>query len=59
MIDTVPFQMYKKAGYKIVKQDSILIWLSLQRRKYLMCKELPPLVEPQSDNSDSEDDPFW
>lgn len=53
MIDTIPFQMYKKAGYRVVQTDSILIWLTLQRRKYLMCKELPPLVDLQQDNSDS------
>jgi len=33
--------MYRKAGYIIVQTDSILVWLSLQKRKYLMSKELP------------------
>ncbi|WVZ12988.1 hypothetical protein V8G54_017518 [Vigna mungo] len=41
MIDEAPFKMYTKADYKIVKTDSILVLLMLQRRKYLMCKELP------------------
>ncbi|KAG9448765.1 hypothetical protein H6P81_008730 [Aristolochia fimbriata] len=41
MVDTAPFQMYVKAGYKVVKTDSILAWLMLQRRKHLMQKSLP------------------
>lgn len=41
MIDVAPFNMYIKAGYHIVKTDSILILLMLQRRKHLMCKKLP------------------
>ncbi|KAJ1271395.1 hypothetical protein BS78_06G125600 [Paspalum vaginatum] len=41
IIDQVPFNMYRKAGYNIVQTDSILVWLSLQKRKYLMSKELP------------------
>ncbi|XP_047168484.1 uncharacterized protein LOC124837220 [Vigna umbellata] len=41
MIDEAPFKMYTKADYKIVKTDSILVLLMLQRRKHLMCKELP------------------
>lgn len=41
IIDQVPFNMYTKAGYSIVQTDSILVWLSLQKRKYLMSKELP------------------
>ncbi|TVU14131.1 hypothetical protein EJB05_37578, partial [Eragrostis curvula] len=41
IIDQVPFNMYKKAGYNIVQTDSILVWLSLQKRKHLMSKELP------------------
>ncbi|XP_015691834.2 uncharacterized protein LOC107304048 [Oryza brachyantha] len=40
IIDQVPFNMYRKAGYNIVQTDSILIWLSLQKRKHLMSKEL-------------------
>ncbi|XP_034699520.1 uncharacterized protein LOC117924897 [Vitis riparia] len=46
MIDVAPFNMYTKAGYKIVKTDSILILLALQRRKHLMCKKLPVLDNP-------------
>uniref|UniRef100_A0ACD5URB5 Uncharacterized protein n=2 Tax=Avena sativa TaxID=4498 RepID=A0ACD5URB5_AVESA len=41
IIDQVPFNMYKKAGYTIVQTDSIFVWLSLQKRKHLMRKELP------------------
>ncbi|XP_027913485.1 uncharacterized protein LOC114173356 [Vigna unguiculata] len=41
MIDEAPFKMYTKADYKVVKTDSILVLLMLQRRKHLMCKELP------------------
>ncbi|XP_068308917.1 GCN5-related N-acetyltransferase 5, chloroplastic-like [Pyrus communis] len=44
MIDTAPFNMYKKAGYDIVNTDTILILLLLQRRKHLMCKKLPVLT---------------
>lgn len=43
MIDTTPLNMYTKAGYRIIKTDSILILLLLQRRKHLMCKELSVL----------------
>lgn len=46
MIDSAPFSMYKKAGYAVVKTDSFLILLTLQRRKHLMCKELPALSKP-------------
>lgn len=42
MIDTAPFNMYSRAGYSVYKTDSILILLTLQRRKHLMCKQLPP-----------------
>jgi hypothetical protein len=52
MIDVAPFNMYTKAGYSIVKTDSILILLMLQRRKHLMCKKLPAIRIP-SDMSDS------
>ncbi|GAB4839839.1 hypothetical protein Ancab_020549 [Ancistrocladus abbreviatus] len=45
MIDSAPFSMYKKAGYDVVQTDSILILLTLQRRKHLMCKKLPDLTE--------------
>ncbi|XP_059656012.1 GCN5-related N-acetyltransferase 5, chloroplastic [Cornus florida] len=56
MIDAVPFNMYIKAGYGIVKTDSILIWLTLQRRKHLMWKKLPMLDSPsESDVSDPTD----
>ncbi|GER32322.1 acyl-CoA N-acyltransferases-like protein [Striga asiatica] len=41
MIDEGPFTMYTKAGYSIVETDSILTWLTLQRRRHLMRKELP------------------
>ncbi|XP_078165959.1 acyl-CoA N-acyltransferases (NAT) superfamily protein [Carex rostrata] len=41
MVDKTPLSMYKKAGYQIVKTDSFLVWLTLQRRKYLMRKTLP------------------
>lgn len=58
MVDTVPFEMYKKAGYKVVAKDSILVWLGLQRRKYLMCKDLPPLVDAFTDQSDVEEQSF-
>ncbi|KAL6567795.1 hypothetical protein OROGR_001463 [Orobanche gracilis] len=40
-IDEGPLNMYAKAGYIIVKTDNILTWLKLQRRRHLMCKELP------------------
>ncbi|XP_072977455.1 GCN5-related N-acetyltransferase 5, chloroplastic [Typha angustifolia] len=54
VVDKIPFSMYKKAGYKVVKTDSILVWLTAQRRKYLMHKKLPQTI---SDNiSDSDDD---
>ncbi|KAF5741051.1 hypothetical protein HS088_TW10G00046 [Tripterygium wilfordii] len=46
MVDAAPFSMYKKAGYEVVKTDSILVYLLLQRRKHLMCKKLPVLKKP-------------
>ncbi|KAF5449845.1 hypothetical protein F2P56_030248 [Juglans regia] len=55
MIDAAPFNMYAKAGYSIVKTDSILILLMLQRRKHLMCKKLQPRRSP-SDMSDSDEE---
>ncbi|KAI3976311.1 hypothetical protein MKX01_021853 [Papaver californicum] len=57
MIDTAPFSMYTKAGYNIIKIDSILVLLLLQRRKHLMCKHLPIYSNPSSeaDTSSSED----
>ncbi|XP_052186492.1 uncharacterized protein LOC127797544 [Diospyros lotus] len=41
LIDEAPLNMYAKAGYSIVKTDSILVLLKLRRRKHLMRKELP------------------
>lgn len=55
MIDSAPFSMYKKAGYEIVKTDSFLILLLLQRRKHLMCKELPVLSKPYETISVNDD----
>ncbi|KAK7407275.1 hypothetical protein VNO78_09044 [Psophocarpus tetragonolobus] len=46
IIDHAPFNMYSKADYKIVKTDSLLVLLMLQRRKHLMCKTLPLLTIP-------------
>ncbi|TKY69827.1 N-acetyltransferase protein [Spatholobus suberectus] len=46
MVDEAPFNMYTKADYEIVKTDSILVLLMLQRRKHLMCKKLPLLSMP-------------
>ncbi|GAB2280422.1 hypothetical protein Dimus_015055 [Dionaea muscipula] len=43
MIDSAPFSMYVKAGYDIVKTDSLFILLTFQRRKHLMYKRLPNL----------------
>uniref|UniRef100_A0A1D1XYC9 Threonine--tRNA ligase n=1 Tax=Anthurium amnicola TaxID=1678845 RepID=A0A1D1XYC9_9ARAE len=40
LIDKGPLNMYEKAGYSIVKTDNIFVWLRLQQRKHLMCKEL-------------------
>ena len=42
MIDSAPFNMYSKAGYNVFKTDGFLILLTLQRRKHLMRKQLPP-----------------
>ncbi|KAL2349379.1 hypothetical protein Fmac_003379 [Flemingia macrophylla] len=46
IIDEAPFNMYTKADYKVVKTDSLLALLMLQRRKHLMCKKLPLLSMP-------------
>ncbi|VVA92325.1 unnamed protein product [Arabis nemorensis] len=46
MVDEAPFSMYKKAGYEVVKTDTIFVLLMLQRRKHLMCKKLPPFTSP-------------
>ncbi|XP_044494760.1 uncharacterized protein LOC123217718 [Mangifera indica] len=57
MIDAAPFNMYRKAGYNIVKTDSILILLMLQRRKHLMCKKLPIVDSPsESDMSGTDEE---
>ncbi|MBA0624719.1 hypothetical protein Godav_010017 [Gossypium davidsonii] len=54
MIDEAPFNMYIKAGYNVVQTDSVLILLTLQRRKHLMCKKLPVYNSLyESDMSDS------
>ncbi|XP_073306836.1 GCN5-related N-acetyltransferase 5, chloroplastic [Primulina huaijiensis] len=45
IIDEAPFNMYIKAGYGVVKTDSILTLLTLQRRKHLMRKDLPVLED--------------
>lgn len=50
MIDTAPFNMYTKAGYEIVKTDTIFVLLLLQRRKHLMCKKLPE-IHPSTSTS--------
>lgn len=46
MVDEAPFSMYKKAGYEVVKTDTIFVLLMLQRRKHLMRKKLPPFTSP-------------
>lgn len=46
MIDTVPLNMYRKAGYTIVETDNIFVLLTLQRRKHLMCKVLSDSESP-------------
>lgn len=57
MIDEAPFNMYTKAGYRIVKTDSLLILLMLQRRKHLMCKMLPVVKSPlESDLTSSNEE---
>ncbi|KAK9277360.1 hypothetical protein L1049_006902 [Liquidambar formosana] len=56
MIDAAPFNMYTKAGYDVVKTDSILILLTLQRRKHLMCKKLPVLKNPSEMDMSSSDE---
>ncbi|XP_010477723.1 PREDICTED: uncharacterized protein LOC104756775 [Camelina sativa] len=54
MVDEAPFNMYKKAGYEVVKTDTVLILLMLQRRKHLMRKKLPPCYTNPSDTVDIE-----
>ncbi|KAI7725344.1 hypothetical protein M8C21_029692, partial [Ambrosia artemisiifolia] len=51
MIDSAPFNMYSKAGYSVFKTDSIFILLTLQRRKHLMCKQLPPPTDIVSETN--------
>ncbi|XP_024989878.1 uncharacterized protein LOC112524329 [Cynara cardunculus var. scolymus] len=51
MIDSAPFNMYSKAGYNVFKTDSFLILLTLQRRKHLMRKQLPPASNIVSDTN--------
>lgn len=46
MVDEAPFNMYKKAGYEVVKTDTVLVLLMLQRRKHLMRKKLPLCTTP-------------
>ncbi|KAK8647627.1 hypothetical protein V6N13_121357 [Hibiscus sabdariffa] len=54
MIDEAPFNMYIRAGYDVVQTDNILILLTLQRRKHLMCKKLPVFnSSPESDMPES------
>ncbi|CAL5338359.1 unnamed protein product [Camellia sinensis] len=57
MIDAAPLNMYAKAGYSIVQTDSILILLTLQRRKHLMCQELPILDSPSDISASNEELP--
>lgn len=52
MVDEAPFKMYKKAGYEVVKTDTVLVLLMLQRRKHLMRKKLPPSTTYSSDAVD-------
>lgn len=52
MVDEAPFKMYKKAGYEVVKTDTVLVLLMLQRRKHLMRKKLPPSTTIPSDTGD-------
>ncbi|KAL8035746.1 hypothetical protein ABFX02_12G116900 [Erythranthe guttata] len=49
IIDEAPFNMYTRAGYSVVKTDSILTLLTLQRRRHLMRKEFPPLPDDVSE----------
>ncbi|XAR65030.1 hypothetical protein NMG60_11008974 [Bertholletia excelsa] len=55
IIDSAPLNMYAKAGYSIVKTDSILVLLTLQRRKHLMCKELSIMDSPSEFCNSSEE----
>lgn len=45
--------MYTKAGYSVVKTDSLLTLLTFQRRRHLMRKDLPILSHAsETDNPD-------
>lgn len=50
IIDEGPFNMYTKACYSVVKTDSILTLLTFQRRRHLMCKELPVSEDASAPN---------
>lgn len=53
VIDEAPFNMYTKAGYSVVKTDSLLTLLTFQRRRHLMRKDLPILNNAsEMDNPD-------
>ncbi|RAL53245.1 hypothetical protein DM860_006917 [Cuscuta australis] len=56
MIDAGPFDMYTKAGYAIVKTDSIFILLLLQRRKHLMCKYLQDSERHSEEEQEQEEE---
>lgn len=56
MVDEAPFNMYKKAGYEVVKTDTVLVLLMLQRRKHLMRKKLPPTTTSPSDVVESDNE---
>ncbi|KAK1415713.1 hypothetical protein QVD17_31498 [Tagetes erecta] len=56
MIDSAPFNMYSKAGYSVFKTDSVMILLTLQRRKHLMRKQLPPSTNISSETNSLYDD---
>lgn len=57
MIDTVPLNMYKKAGYRVIKTDSLFTLLTFQRRKHLMCKKLPERHNLQLDMAGARAEP--
>ncbi|KAL5974325.1 hypothetical protein ACLOJK_030989 [Asimina triloba] len=54
IIDKVPLRMYLKAGYEVIKTDSIFILLTFQRRKHLMRKKLPEPEPAYLYDSDSD-----
>eukprot|EP00262_Sarcandra_glabra_P010148 TRINITY_DN25071_c0_g1_i1.p1 TRINITY_DN25071_c0_g1~~TRINITY_DN25071_c0_g1_i1.p1 ORF type:complete len:311 (-),score=31.28 TRINITY_DN25071_c0_g1_i1:64-996(-) len=57
-IDIAPLNMYKNAGYCVVKTDNYLTWLKLQRRKHLMCKKLSVLNNLSLGKSGSDGQPI-